>query len=60
MTSVSETEMIDEKPGMVGTTGRERVGEGIERAIVEQSNQEFARLKELCEGGAAAGLGGPR
>lgn len=122
MTSVSETEIIDEKPGMVGTTFRERVEEGgggidmrgsvtafaqdrqisfhlesrvhrldvdyrvgvvgdlvrltvtsdvpwrfpvnvasvffggtIKRKIVEQSEQELARLKELCEAGTRKG-----
>jgi hypothetical protein len=118
MTSVSETEILDEKPGMVGTTFRERVedegggiemwgsiaayepprrisfhlesrankldvdyrldavgdgvrlmvtsdikwlfpvnlvstfaGRTIKRRIEGQSNEEFGRLKKLCEGG---------
>jgi uncharacterized protein YndB with AHSA1/START domain len=118
MTSVSEAEILDEKPGMVGTTFRERVeedgggiemyglitayepnhrisfhlesrvnkvdvdyridavgdgvrltvasdikwlfpvnlvsafaGRTIKRKIVAQSNEEFGRLKKLCEGG---------
>jgi uncharacterized protein YndB with AHSA1/START domain len=92
MTSVAGGEIIDQKPGMVGTTFRERVedaeggvdmegtitafepnrrigfhlespvnvialfaGRSMKRKIAEQSSQEFARLKELCEGPGAAG-----
>jgi hypothetical protein len=31
------------------------IGPAIKRKIVEQSNEEFARLKELCEAPGALG-----